>query len=276
MTLILSACQDQTSTLTKVDRISHPHGLAVDIGDPSKLYIATHEGLLLLKDETDLYRIGESTDDLMGFTVDKKDPNIFYSSGHPSFGGNIGFQKTLDGGQTWEKVSDGMNGPVDFHSMTVSPVNSDIIYGFHNGEIQKSSDGGESWSMLNKQPKGIISLTADLESEETVYATTEQGIWVSKNGGGTWEILSEMLSDATVIVLAQNPDDTNQMLSFSDTLGLTASNDGGKTWTSIANIPAVFYFISFSPSVSGLVYAIDSANQVYKSMDTGITWQKIY
>lgn len=268
---------ESSVSLTPVNSISHPHGLAVDIEDPNKLYIATHEGLLLLKDEKDLYRIGGTTNDLMGFTVDAKNPTTFYSSGHPSYGGNIGFQKTIDGGETWEKISDGINGPVDFHTMTVSPVDSNIIYGLFSGQIQKSTDGGTTWMLLDKQPEKIIALVADVADVKTVYASTQQGIWMSSDGGENWESLSTSLEASIVISMSQNPKDRNQILSFSDTLGLASSNDGGKTWASLAGAPnAVLYFIAFSTSNPQMVYAIDENNQVYKSENSGLTWEKIY
>ncbi|QQR55023.1 hypothetical protein IPG41_00380 [Candidatus Peregrinibacteria bacterium] len=264
-------------SLTPVDSISHPHGIAVDLEDSNKVYIATHEGLLLLQDEKDLYRIGETTNDLMGFTIDAKDPTTFYISGHPSYGGNIGFQKTMDGGETWQKISDGINGPVDFHTMTVSPIDSNTVYGLFSGQIQKSTDGGTSWTLLNNQPEKIIALVADVVDAKTVYVSTQQGIWVSTDGGENWNELSGQLKSSVVISLSQNPKDGAQMLSFSDTLGLASSSDGGKTWASLAGAPnAVLYFIAFSASNPETVYAIDENNQIYKSEDSGLTWEKIY
>ncbi len=264
-------------TLTRVDSISHSHGIAVAIDDPSKLYIATHEGLLVLENETDLYRIGATTHDLMGFTIDSKDSLTFYASGHPSFGGNSGFQKTTDGGETWNKVSDGIDGPVDFHAMTVSPANSDIIYGYFYSKVQKSIDGGKTWSLLTSQPENIFSLVAHRVDEKTVYANTKQGIWVSKDGGETWDILSDDLASTAVLTLVQNPQDANQMLSFSETLGLASSSDAGKTWISVPEAPnTIFYFMTYSPTDPKIVYAIDENNKIYKGEDGGLNWQKIY
>lgn len=272
-----SYISEPSVSLTAVDSISHPHGLAVDLEDSNKVYIATHEGLLLLKNEKDLYRIGDTENDLMGFTIDAKNPKTFYSSGHPSSGGNIGFQKTTDGGETWQKISDGINGPVDFHTMTVSPVDSSIIYGLFSGQVQKSTDGGTSWTLLSNQPEKIIALVADTADVKTVYASTQQGIWVSRDSGGTWNLLSDQLKSSVAISMAQNPKDGNQMLSFSDTFGLASSSDGGETWTSLAGTPnVVLYFIAFSASNPEMVYAIDENNQVYKSQDSGLTWKKIY
>jgi len=261
----------------EVDSISHSHGIAVAIDDPSKLYIATHEGLLVLENEKNLYRIGSTTHDLMGFTVNSKDPLTFYASGHPSFGGNSGFQKTIDGGETWNKLSDGIDGPVDFHAMTVSPVNADIVYGYFYSKIQKSIDGGKTWSLLASQPESIFSLVADRVDDQTLYANTKQGTWVSTDGGETWTMLSNDLASSAVLTLVQNPQDANQMLSFSDTFGLASSIDAGKTWISVPEAPnAIFYFMTYSPTDPKIVYAIDENNKIYKSDNSGLNWGEIY
>ena len=277
LAIFLSACQTQTSETTSqtVDAISHAHSIAVDINDSGKLYIATHEGLLVLKD-LKLSKVGENSDDMMGFSIDKKNSLRFYSSGHPATGGNSGFQKTNDGGLTWVKVSDGIGGPVDFHSMAVSPINSNIVYGSY-GKIQKSNDGGVTWNVLENSPAKITSLLADSENELTVYATTQQGIWISKDGGVNWESLSKDLASSAVIVLAQNPVNPQDMLSVSSALGLVGSNDGGATWSAIQNAPnTIFYYLAYSQSESQIVYGIDRNNEIYKSADAGKNWLKIY
>jgi len=86
---------DSALNLYPEKTISHGHGLAVDVQDPSKVYIATHYGLLLLENEENLYRIGKSRDDYMGFSPHPTDANIFFSSGHPSTGGAILASRSL-------------------------------------------------------------------------------------------------------------------------------------------------------------------------------------
>ena len=265
---------EEPVTLTPVNSISHPHGLAIDLEDPSKVYIATHEGLLVLKDEKELFRIGESEDDLMGFTLDARNSKTFYSSGHPSRGGNIGFQKTVDGGASWEKVSDGIDGPVDFHSLAVDSENSDLIYGWYHGALQRSADGGKNWTLLETSLKEVIGLNS---SSSTLYAATMSGLLVSKDQGVTWSALSEDLLGSIVVAFTVSPSDPSRMLSFSDRLGLAESTDGGIRWTQIPNGFGTDYpvFISFSPTDSSTVYLITKGNVLYKSNDSGVSWLKL-
>src|SRR3989338_507722 len=123
--IIANACtqnNQDSNKLYPVKGFAHGHGLAADVSDPNKLYIATHHGLFVLVNEKELYQIGKSQDDFMGFSVHPIQSNTVYTSGHPTTGGNLGFQKSEDGGFTWRKISDGFDGAVDFHAMSVSPV----------------------------------------------------------------------------------------------------------------------------------------------------------
>lgn len=263
----------ESINLAPVDNITHGHGIAVDVADSSVIYIATHHGLLALKNEKDLYQIGDKKDDYMGFSSHPTDPKIFFSSGHPESGGNIGFQKSKDGGLTWEKVSDGLNGPVDYHAMAVSSANTDLIYGWFQGALQRSTDEGKNWEIVSTTSFPIVNLAADPKDENIVYAASPQGLMVSKNKGKDW---TTML-DGFVSTVAINPQDPNKLLVFSEKQQLVKSIDGGQTWI---NISADFsnetpLFISFSRNKPALIYLLTEKNSIYKSIDGGNSWNKI-
>ena len=270
----LAQKNSSSSALIPVTEITHGHGLAVDVLDPKKLYIATHHGLLVLINEKDLYRVGESNDDYMGFSPHPTNAKIFFSSGHPATGGNIGFQKTEDGGFTWKKVSDGVNGPVDFHAMAVSPVNPDLIFGWYHGDLQRTTNGGEDWEVVQNTQFPIVGLAADTKDENIVYAASPQGLFVSKDEGASWD----QLLDGFVSVVAINPQNPQQLLSFSEKEGLARSNDSGKTWGRVSETlqgetPLYIAFDTQKPENS---YLLTEKNSIYKSTDNGMTWEKIH
>lgn len=259
--------------LNPVDAITHGHGLAVDVADPNNVYIATHHGLLVLKNDKDLYRVGVAQDDYMGFSPHPTDPKTFFSSGHPETGGNIGFQKSVDVGFTWEKVSNGVNGPVDFHAMTVSPTNPNLMYGWYQGAVQRSTDGGKNWEIVSRTNVPIVNLAADPKDENIVYAASPQGLMVSKNKGKDWE----SLLDGFVSTVAINPQDSKMLLSYSEKQQFAKSNDGGITWEKInadftGETPL---FISFNRQKSEMSYLLTEKNSLYKSSDGGDSWSKI-
>ena len=194
--ILLSRGSDNTanspssSNLYPEQAISHGHGLAVDVKDSNKLYIATHYGLMVLMNEKDLFRVGKSKDDYMGFSPHPTEPNAFFTSGHPSRGGTLGFQRSDDNGATWKKISNGANGPVDFHAMAVSPINPNLIYGWYTGNLQRSEDQGATWKIVNREIAAVY-LSADSENESKLYAATPrgQGVLISEDKGATWQTL---------------------------------------------------------------------------------------
>ena len=262
---------NEAGGLIPVDRITHGHGLAVDIADSGKVYIATHHGLLLLKDEKDLFQIGKSQDDYMGFSPHPQNANIFFSSGHPSFGGNLGFQKSEDGGFSWKKISNGLDGPVDFHAMAVSPVNADLVYGWYRGNLQRTTDGGISWEKFPTDFP-IVLLAADPKNQDIVYAASPLGLFISESQGRNWRLLF----DGFVSVVAIHPENSQMLISYSEKFGLAKSEDGGITWRPITNdIDGTLLFIAFDRQASSRAYALDHNNSLYKTADSGETWSKI-
>lgn len=257
--------------LIPVQAISHGHGLAVDPNDSNKVYIATHYGLLLLKDEKNLYQVGSARDDYMGFSPHPTDSNVFFSSGHPNRGGNIGFQKSEDGGLSWTKLSDGLGGPVDFHAMAVSPADPNVAFGWYQGALQRTTDGGKTWTKSATEFP-VVHIAADTRDAQTLYASSPLGLMKSIDGGSTWK----QLFDGFVATAAVNPKDQS-ILSASEKHGLAQSTDGGATWKSI---PETFngetpLFISFYRANPDLVYLLTQKNILYKSTDTGETWSKV-
>lgn len=265
------------TTLNPVSAITHGHGLAVDIADPSRLYIATHHGLLMLQNDKDLFRIGRSQDDYMGFSPHPTDPKALFSSGHPRTGGNIGVQRSDDGGVTWQRITSGVNGPVDFHAMAISPANPNLMYGWYQGALQRSQDGGNNWEVVTRNIPQIIQLIADPKDENTIYATTPQGLLVSTNKGADWANAADALQNGAVVALAINPQDSAKMLSFSQQLGLARSADSGKTWEKIDETfgGETVLFIAIDKQQPDTVYTLTESNAIYKSTDRGNSWNKI-
>ncbi len=87
--------------LTPVPSISyqshnHIHGLGYDSKN-NRLFIATHYGIFIWK-EGQLFQLGKSRDDFMGFSLHPSNFDVIYTSGHPKDGGNMGVMKSEDGG----------------------------------------------------------------------------------------------------------------------------------------------------------------------------------
>ncbi len=271
---VLTLSRGGSDVVADEPELDHAHGLAVDVGNPDRLLIATHHGLLQLVNESSLSRVGNGTDDLMGFTVHPTDAMTFFSSGHPARGGNLGFQKSTDGGATWQKVSNGINGPVDFHAMTISRVNPDIVYGYF-GNLQRSTDGGKTWEVA-KGTVQPISLTTDPKRESVVYAATKNGMMVSEDMGDSWKNLSPSLEGGAVSTIAFDLSGEYALAYSLKLRGMGKSTDGGIAWQKISESfggEAVLY-IAFSAS-DPRIYALTESNAIYRSTDKGDSWSKV-
>src|SRR3546814_20413101 len=69
--------------------------------------------------------------------------------------------------------------------MDISKADPQVIYGVF-GELQKSTDGGQSWSRVGPAPEGIIGLAASSIDDDRLYAATRSGLLVSIDGGQSW------------------------------------------------------------------------------------------
>jgi photosystem II stability/assembly factor-like uncharacterized protein len=265
-----SAAGAEAVSVSQLKQHTHIHGLAVDREHSGKLLIATHHGLFRAGSDGKAELISP-VQDFMGFTPDPSDPRSLYASGHPSAGGNLGFIASADNGVTWNQVSPGADGPVDFHQMTVSSADPQVLYGAY-GALQVSRDAGKTWSVVGLLPEKLIDLAASAKDADTIYAATEGGLSVSRNGGLIWETvvdgapvslvevtadgsvyafvvgrglvrsaeaalnfapLPSSLSDRILLHLAVDPADKDRIFVASHQGDILASTDGGVNWTEL-------------------------------------------
>tara|TARA_R110002051_G_scaffold159157_2_gene230528 strand:+ start:1970 stop:2833 length:864 start_codon:yes stop_codon:yes gene_type:complete len=186
-TLSQAALGQEFQPLSEVLATTHVHGLASQ-ENTAEVLMATHHGLWSVNlDNETAQLLGDSRDDFMGFSTHPAENGRYWASGHPIAGGNIGVIESVDGGETWSKIAEGVGGPVDFHQMTVSGANPEVLYGVHHGaSLQTSTDAGRSWEEIGLLPDGIIDLAASGISPDALYAATNSGLFKSEDAGRTW------------------------------------------------------------------------------------------
>ncbi len=271
-----------TTTNSLVGSWHDVHGVGVYNGT---LYLATHNGLFK-KVNSGWELVGNDKSDLMGFVVSPAREGVMYSSGHPPTGGNLGFRKSTDGGQTWQTISSVTSPmPVDFHAMDASTVDENLIYGSPGGgnDIYVTHDEGKTWERLSP-PARTISLAASHSDANAVYAGTIDGLFVSSDQGKSWNRVNADLLEGAVTGLGFFGN-TSYAYVAPEQGGdgyIVKSSDSGQTWAkTVGQIPGAKGAWKFSQGANGEeVYNIvnqetafgGTASSVYKSADGGVSW----
>ena len=179
-------------------------------------------------------------------------PNLFYFG---STGGGV--WKTLDGGRTWENISDGFFGG-SIGAVSVAKSDPNVIY-VGGGEqtvrgnvssgygIWKSVDAGKSWTESGlKNSRHVPRIVIDPTDFNIVYAavlgdiykpTQDRGVYKSIDGGKIWKkvLFSNDQSGATDLTI----DPTNPRILYASTwrvqrtpYSLSSGGDGSALWKS--------------------------------------------
>lgn len=226
----IDALPARAETLAELARHTHYHGIAFARSGTAVLLLASHHGLFALDKDGTATRVSP-VQDFMGFSPDPAQPTSYYASGHPAEGGNSGFLHSADGGATWKQLSPGVDGPVDFHQMDVSPLDPKTIYGSY-GRIQVSRDGGSTWTIAGNPPADLIALAASSQKTERIYAATRNGLHVSQDGGASWAVLG--FTGEVVSTVKAGPG--NALYAFVLGKGLMRTTEGSAgEWQSLAN-----------------------------------------
>ncbi|MGH9922627.1 MAG: WD40/YVTN/BNR-like repeat-containing protein [Nitrososphaerales archaeon] len=254
------------------------HGVGVYDGT---LHLATHNGLFK-KADSGWEPVGNEKSDLMGFVISPAREDVMYSSGHPaSMGGNLGFRKSTDGGQTWQTISPVTSSPVDFHAMDSSAADENLIYGSPGGgnDIYITHDEGKTWERLSP-PALVVSLAADPADANVVYAGTTDGLFASNNQGKSWQKVNADLLEGVVTGLGFAGNTLYAYVMPEQGDGYIAKSLDAQTWAKTdGQIPGARGAWRFS-GTDGEVYTIliqrttfgATAASVYKSVDGGNSW----
>lgn len=241
--------------------LTHVHGLGVNPKDGA-LYIATHTGLFRATDgATELARVGESRQDVMGFSV--LGPDRFLGSGHPgplqSGPSNLGLLRSDDGGENWDSVS--LMGESDFH---VLRARDRMVYGFDasNGRFMVSGDRGSGWEERDI-PGAMLDLGIDPGDAARVVATTEEGVVTSSDEGRSWR----KLADGPLALLTWPEPDALYRVEGSGRVARSA--DQGRTWKNVGSIGA--QPAAFASAATGLYAALPDGT-VKRSTNGGRSW----
>jgi photosystem II stability/assembly factor-like uncharacterized protein len=147
-----------------------------------------------------------------------------------------GVFRSSDGGQTWQKSSEGM-GDLPAFSLAIQPDHPQTIYATawltreEKLTVFKSTDAGDTWVTTTLRAEWdypgewVPSLVIDPLSPAAVYVGTSNGLFRSANGGLTWTKPVGEVSQVYINCLGIASDESRTILYVGTLGGLTGNSD---------------------------------------------------
>jgi photosystem II stability/assembly factor-like uncharacterized protein len=216
---------------------------------------------------------------------------IIYAGLNANNGAIPGILKTTNGGMTWARADSGVylssEGWVDI--LEIDPIDPNVVYagivGFFGGGLIKTSNGGESWTLVPTHWTGTIpplgggvsTVAIDPRNTNEVYAgIAETGaLFKSYDGGQTFNALAD--SGASIPVsLVINPFRSNMVYHGEIGAGFYRSTDHGETWSRVPSpIASGHSIMVYKDSVLFVSDYYGNFGGVYRSNDDGSSWKDI-
>jgi len=161
--------------------------------------------------------------------------------------------------------------------MDVSRADPTIIFGVYR-DLQKSTDGGTTWTRVGPAPSGLIDLAASSLDTNTLYAATETGLLKSEDGGRTWKSIHPSKQPVTSVDVTSAGD----VVAFVIGTGLIRAPEKNLNWEVVSNAFGSAYVLHFATgqrkTAPLYVATYDSARKtqaILISRDGGASWKPL-
>lgn len=196
-----------------------------------------------------------------------RDNMVWASFSEDQYNTPTGLFRSTNFGEGWQLINNGL--PVFADSIRMyglsldinSPINNRTLYITVAGDVYKSIDDGDSWSMIFANG-GLKFTQVDKFDPQLVYAGGENGLFRSTNAGVSWsQIGAQFQTEMQGNLANMRPD-----------IVPTYSEDGAgvKAWQGV-------FEIQTDSIHAGWVYvtAYGAGKGLYRSKNTGNSWEKL-
>lgn len=221
---------------------------------------------------------------IAGFPIDMqcdpRDENRIFINNYG--GGNF---LSTDGGVTWSNASTGYSGAF-VTSLAVAHDNASVVYASARTGLFRSSDAGSNWNGLafgvGHEAEGKTISVDPFDSNRVLALLGDYGPnhVLSTDGGQSWKKISlGVVSGGTRFVFS--PSERNLVFAATHTQdssagnGLLISKDGGETWSKTGLASGNVSSVTIYAQDASKLYASLTSGAVYKSMDSGQSWQLV-
>lgn len=243
-----------------IGEVNQATGFAFDANNSNIVYFASEWGIYKSTDAGSTWElkstmvVSGTSQPIRAWSIDSSPTDgTLYVGGYsgPGTPDTGGIYRSLDGGETWERVASNETTDGIISAVAVAPSAPHIIYagGRSSGGIFKSIDSGSTWTRIDTAfgaPPSINlhAITVDPHDARVVYVgIMNNGIFKTTNGGQTWSPIGTGLSTSDISSIEIDPG--NQQVIYvggsdfsagTGTPGVYRSLDNsGYSWTSMMN-----------------------------------------
>lgn len=218
---------------------------------------------------------------------------------------DVGLHKSMDGGITFKRFSQGLDHPGNVFDIEIDPDDPSVIYASSGrwewdvGDVVYSDDFGQTWEVIGNPASGLpdsavydllLDHSSPLDNRILYAATYGSGVYKSEDGGRSWEDINQGLDfngNRTVSSLALDPTDSNVLYAGVALEGPTSgrqyggvykTEDGGISWNQVDRGLQNVLDISIDPLNPATIYAATQQDKggVHRSVDGGSNWELVF
>jgi len=194
---------------------------------------------------------------------------------------NGGVVRSTDGGRSWVLLPLQV-GPMDICITTNGTVMVGN-YGYPN--VYVSTDFGNSWKGIDSH--GNFGATLLALPDGSVLCSGQYKMYKSTDNGNTWTKVADSTvfgeNSSVSMFLTKNRTVLTFVYGATDsTIGIFRSTDGGLHWVYSQGSPKKYpintdiEIVTYSQLNNGTIYGFTRRDGLYKSIDDGINWEKIF
>lgn len=180
-----------------------------------------------------------------------------------------GFGLSRDNGDSWSFVA--LPDPIPvITSVAIGQNHQLMLAGTEQDGVFRSVDGGQSWSAWNFGLLDAAVLSVAIAEDNSIYAGTSTGFFVSRNEGRSW-IPVELPFDFDAILSIATQQ--NAIFAGTESNGLWTLPGGSLSWVKSNTLPDSMIPFIATDNVSTVVASGESG--LWLSRDSGETWSTI-
>jgi photosystem II stability/assembly factor-like uncharacterized protein len=186
-----------------------------------------------------------------------------------------GVYKTIDNGNTWREMNNGLPALPFTSDLLIDRSDPEKLFAATEDGIYVSYDAAGVWNRAGLKGNGIRTIVQHPNAASVFYVGTEEnGIYISKGDGLTWNQINDGLEHLTVYSIAMDGSNPDVLYAGTHGGGVYRSINGGSTWQQgidgLTNLDV--HALLILPSDSNVVFAGTLNGGLFVSYNGGDNW----